>query len=99
MMDENGHHGSSYVLFVWSPAGWTLQQRDGEPPPVGATIENGETLLTGQQDRPVTAAGRPAPLRVHPARLDRLLGPCRGQDPTWPRETRRVLAPTCPFTP
>ena len=45
MTDENGHHGSSYVLFVWSPAGWTLQQRDGEPPPVGATVENGETLL------------------------------------------------------
>jgi hypothetical protein len=46
MSDENGHHhDSSYVLFVWSPAGWTLQQRDGEPPPVGATVENGETLL------------------------------------------------------
>jgi hypothetical protein len=46
MTDENGNHGgSSYVLFVWSPAGWTLQQREGEPPAVGATIENGETLL------------------------------------------------------
>ena len=43
MTDENGHQGgSSYVLFVWSPSGWTLQQRDGEPPAVGATIENGE---------------------------------------------------------
>ena len=45
MTDENGHHGSSYVLFVWSSAGWTLQQRDGEPPAVGTTVENGETLL------------------------------------------------------
>jgi hypothetical protein len=45
-MEENGNFsGSSYVLFVWSPAGWTLQQREGEPPAVGATIENGETLL------------------------------------------------------
>ena len=28
MTDENGHYGSSYVLFVWSPGGWTLQQRE-----------------------------------------------------------------------
>ena len=33
------------MLFVWSPAGWSLQQREGEPPAVGATIENGDTLL------------------------------------------------------
>lgn len=47
MRDENGHHGNGggYVLFVWSPAGWTLQQRTGEPPALGATIENGERLL------------------------------------------------------
>ena len=45
MTDENGHYGSSYVLFVWSPAGWTLQQREGEPPAVGTTVENGDTLL------------------------------------------------------
>jgi hypothetical protein len=45
-MKENGNYsGSSYVLFVWSSSGWTLQQREGEPPAVGATIENGETLL------------------------------------------------------
>jgi hypothetical protein len=46
MTDENGSQGdSSYVLFVWSPSGWTLQQREGQPPSVGATIENGDTLL------------------------------------------------------
>ena len=45
MTDENGQHGSGYVLFVWSPSGWTLQQREGQPPAVGATIENGDTLL------------------------------------------------------
>ena len=45
MTDENGSQGSSYVLFVWSPSGWTLQQREGQPPSVGATIENCDTLL------------------------------------------------------
>jgi hypothetical protein len=47
MTDENGYQegGSSYVLFVWSPSGWTLQEREGQPPGVGATIENGDTLL------------------------------------------------------
>ncbi len=46
MADENGNQsGSSFVLFVWSPSGWTLQQREGQPPAVGATIENGDTLL------------------------------------------------------
>ena len=46
MMDGNGNQGSAgYVLFVWSTSGWTLQQRDGDPPAVGETIENGETML------------------------------------------------------
>jgi hypothetical protein len=46
MTDENGNQGGSgYVLFVWSPSGWTLQHREGQPPAVGATIENGDTLL------------------------------------------------------
>ena len=46
MMDGNGNQGSAgYVLFVWSTSGWTLQQRDGDPPAVGETVENGETML------------------------------------------------------
>jgi hypothetical protein len=45
-VDANGNQGSSgYVLFVWSPSGWTLQQRDGEPPAVGATVEADEKTL------------------------------------------------------
>ena len=45
-MDENGHHGhAEYILFVWSPSGWTLRLREGEPPAVGSTVEDGETLL------------------------------------------------------
>ncbi len=40
-MSENG-----YVLFVWKPTGYELEQRDGEPPAVGAEVElEGGTLV------------------------------------------------------
>ena len=46
MAEANGNQGSAgYVLFVWSPSGWTLQHRDGEPPAVGETVEAGDTTL------------------------------------------------------
>jgi hypothetical protein len=46
MSDENGNQsGPGYVLFVWSPNGWTLQQRDGDAPALGETVEAGETML------------------------------------------------------
>ena len=45
-MGENGHHGQhEHLLFVWSPSGWTLRLREGEAPPVGATVEDGDTTL------------------------------------------------------
>lgn len=52
-MDGNGHHEhnhdgggpSGYLLFVWSPAGWTLRERDGELPPVGATVDEDDKHL------------------------------------------------------
>ena len=43
---ENGHHApSGHLLFIWSPGGWTLQQRDGDVPAIGATVEADEKLL------------------------------------------------------
>ncbi len=70
MAEENGHHGAAgYVLFVWSPAGWTLQQRDGDAPAVGETVEAGDTMLRVEQARPLAAARRPPPLRLHAACL------------------------------
>jgi hypothetical protein len=46
MADENGTQASAgHLLFVWSPSGWTLQQRDGDAPAVGETVEAGETVL------------------------------------------------------
>jgi hypothetical protein len=46
MTNGNGNTSSAgYVLFVWSPSGWTLQQREGEAPAVGETVEAGDTTL------------------------------------------------------
>jgi len=28
-----------HVLFVWSPSGYELRERDGEPPSVGDVVE------------------------------------------------------------
>ena len=39
-MDENGRRG--YLVFVWSPAGYTLRERSGDLPEVGSEVEDGE---------------------------------------------------------
>jgi hypothetical protein len=36
-MDANG---SGYLLFVWSPAGYTLRSEQGDPPAVGHRFED-----------------------------------------------------------
>jgi hypothetical protein len=39
----------SYVLFVWSPAGYTLREVDGDPPHVGDELDdNGHTLIVNK---------------------------------------------------
>ena len=46
MADENGNQSSEgHLLFVWSAAGWTLQERPGDVPGVGSTVEEGEIVL------------------------------------------------------
>jgi hypothetical protein len=40
MADEIG-----YLLFVWSPAGYTLQERSGELPEVGQQLEKDGLML------------------------------------------------------
>ncbi len=35
----------SYLLFVWSPAGYTLREMDGDLPPLGHEFEEGEQTL------------------------------------------------------
>jgi hypothetical protein len=38
----------SYVVFVWKPSGWELQEREGELPRVGDAIEG--------EDRPLVVS-------------------------------------------
>jgi hypothetical protein len=35
-----------YVAFVWTPGGYELRAHDGDPPPVGAAVEeNGSRFM------------------------------------------------------
>ena len=36
----------SYVLFVWTPSGYELREREGEPPSVGAEVEEAGAQFT-----------------------------------------------------
>jgi hypothetical protein len=39
----------SYVLFVWSPAGYTLRELEGDLPHVGDELDdNGHTLVVSK---------------------------------------------------
>lgn len=40
MASENGN---GYVLFVWSPTGYTLRELDGDPPQVGTSSRTAGT--------------------------------------------------------
>lgn len=36
----------SYLLFVWSPAGYELREQEGDPPQVGEEVEvDGRSVL------------------------------------------------------
>jgi hypothetical protein len=41
MSDENGSGARGYVLFVWSPTGYSLRDREGDPPHVGDEVGDG----------------------------------------------------------
>jgi hypothetical protein len=43
--DNGAPRPSGHLLFVWSPSGWTLQERDGDAPAAGSTVEDGERRL------------------------------------------------------
>jgi hypothetical protein len=36
----------AYVVFVWTPTGYELREREGEPPSVGAEVEEGGSRFT-----------------------------------------------------
>lgn len=35
----------TYLVFVWSPSGYALEEREGEPPKVGDEVEVGDRRL------------------------------------------------------
>jgi hypothetical protein len=39
MAEENGT-ARRYLLFAWSPSGYELRERDGEPPELGAELDD-----------------------------------------------------------
>lgn len=39
MGDENGQQPRGHLLFLWTPAGYELVERDGELPSVGDEVE------------------------------------------------------------
>jgi len=38
--EQDGNRRRGYVLFVWSPSGYTLRELEGEPPRVGDELED-----------------------------------------------------------
>ena len=38
-------NGGGYLLMVWSPAGYTLREMQGDPPSPGHEFEDGERTL------------------------------------------------------
>ena len=41
MAAANGSSPRGYLLFVWSPTGYTLKEIDGELPTLGTEVEDG----------------------------------------------------------
>jgi len=41
MSEQNGGGAGGYLLFVWSPTGYTVREARGELPQVGDEVEEG----------------------------------------------------------
>jgi hypothetical protein len=37
-------NGGTHVIFVWTPNGYELQEREGDPPEVGSQVEVGDRV-------------------------------------------------------
>jgi hypothetical protein len=56
-MDENGR--GAHLLFRWSPAGYTLEERSGDPPVVGDEVEDGDRRFRVTKIAPSPLPGDP----------------------------------------
>jgi hypothetical protein len=57
-MEQNGSARRGYLLFVWSPSGYSLVERDGEVPHVGEEVAEG-LVVTKIGPSPVPGDTRP----------------------------------------
>jgi hypothetical protein len=45
-VNENGSGQRTYLLFLWSPTGYSVREQEGDPPMVGSELEeNGQRLV------------------------------------------------------
>ena len=60
-MEENGSALRRHLLFAWSPGGWELRERDGDPPEIGTELrDNGhELVVTKIGPSPLPGDSRP----------------------------------------
>jgi hypothetical protein len=60
-MDENGSSRRRYLLFAWSPGGYELRERDGDPPGIGTELlDSGhELVVTKIGPSPLPGDARP----------------------------------------
>ena len=58
MLEQNGSGARGYLVFVWTPTGYTLREHDGEPPHVGDELEDG-LVVTKIGPSPVPGDTRP----------------------------------------
>jgi hypothetical protein len=62
MPDSNGSGGrNGHLLLVWSPTGYSLRERDGDPPPVGDELEEDGATLVITKIGPSPLPGDPRP--------------------------------------
>ncbi len=61
-----GADGNGYLLFVWSPGGYTLREMEGELPEVGHELEDGgrRLVITKVGASPLPGDSRPCAFSV-----------------------------------
>jgi hypothetical protein len=66
MAEDGAGTRGGYLLFVWSPTGYSLREMDGDPPPVGHELEVDERplLISKIGPSPLPGDSRPCAFSV-----------------------------------
>ncbi|GIU94328.1 MAG: hypothetical protein KatS3mg012_0785 [Gaiellaceae bacterium] len=57
----NGDGRAGHLVFLWSPVGYTLQERPGDPPAPGSELEEGERRFVVTKVAPSPLPDDPRP--------------------------------------